>query len=45
MSFQDETKWAVSQIRSRSEIKVSVAIELAKGEEAMRAVHQAFLGN
>jgi aspartate kinase len=29
---------------STSEIKVSVAIDLAKGEEAMRAVHQAFLG-
>jgi aspartate kinase len=29
---------------STSEIKVSVTIDLAKGEEAMRAVHQAFLG-
>jgi aspartate kinase len=29
---------------STSEIKVSVAIDLTKGEEAMRAVHQAFLG-
>jgi aspartate kinase len=29
---------------STSEIKVSVAIDLAKGEDAMRAVHQAFLG-
>ncbi len=29
---------------STSEIKVSVTIDVAKGEEAMRAVHQAFLG-
>jgi aspartate kinase len=29
---------------STSEIKVSVAIDVTKGEEAMRAVHQAFLG-
>jgi len=29
---------------STSEIKVSVTIDLAKGEEAMRVVHQAFLG-
>jgi len=29
---------------STSEIKVSVVIDLAKGEQAMRAVHQAFLG-
>jgi aspartate kinase len=29
---------------STSEIKVSVTIDLAKGEEAMRAVHGAFLG-
>jgi aspartate kinase len=29
---------------STSEIKISVVINLAKGEEAMRAVHQAFLG-
>jgi aspartate kinase len=29
---------------STSEIKVSVTVDLAKGEEAMRAVHQAFLG-
>lgn len=29
---------------STSEIKISVVIELAKGEPAMRAVHQAFLG-
>jgi len=29
---------------STSEIKISVVIELAKGEQAMRAVHQAFLG-
>ena len=28
---------------STSEIKISVIIELAKGEQAMRAVHQAFL--
>jgi aspartate kinase len=30
---------------STSEIKVSVVIDLAKGEQAMRAVHQAFLGS
>ncbi len=29
---------------STSEIKVSVVIDLAKGEQAMRAVHEAFLG-
>jgi aspartate kinase len=29
---------------STSEIKISVTVDLAKGEEAMRAVHQAFLG-
>src|SRR6266581_1320537 len=29
---------------STSEIKVSVIIDLAKGEQAMRAVHEAFLG-
>jgi aspartate kinase len=29
---------------STSEIKISVVIDLAKGEQAMRAVHQAFLG-
>jgi len=29
---------------STSEIKISVIIELAKGEQAMRAVHTAFLG-
>ncbi len=29
---------------STSEIKISVVIELAKGEQAMRAVHAAFLG-
>jgi aspartate kinase len=29
---------------STSEIKVSVTVDLAKGEEAMRAVHLAFLG-
>jgi aspartate kinase len=29
---------------STSEIKISVIIELAKGEQAMRAVHAAFLG-
>ena len=30
---------------STSEIKVSVIVDLARGEEAMRLVHQAFLGN
>ncbi len=30
---------------STSEIKVSVVIDLAKGEQAMRAVHAAFLGS
>ena len=29
---------------STSEIKVSVVVDLAKGEQAMRMVHQAFLG-
>jgi len=29
---------------STSEIKISVIIDLARGEEAMRAVHEAFLG-
>jgi len=29
---------------STSEIKVSVIVDLAKGEQAMRLVHQAFLG-
>ncbi len=29
---------------STSEIKISVVIDLTKGEQAMRAVHQAFLG-
>jgi len=29
---------------STSEIKISVVIDLAKGEQAMRAVHKAFLG-
>ena len=29
---------------STSEIKISVVIDLAKGEQAMRAVHTAFLG-
>jgi len=29
---------------STSEIKISVVIDLAKGEQAMRAVHQAFIG-
>jgi aspartate kinase len=29
---------------STSEIKISVVVDLAKGEQAMRAVHQAFLG-
>jgi len=30
---------------STSEIKISVVIELAKGEQAMKAVHAAFLGS
>ena len=30
---------------STSEIKISVIIDLAKGEQAMRAVHGAFLGS
>ena len=29
---------------STSEIKVSVIVDLARGEDAMRLVHQAFLG-
>jgi aspartate kinase len=29
---------------STSEIKVSVIVDLARGEEAMRLVHEAFLG-
>jgi aspartate kinase len=29
---------------STSEIKISVTIDIAKGEGAMRAVHKAFLG-
>jgi aspartate kinase len=29
---------------STSEIKISVTIDLAKGEAAVRAVHQAFIG-
>jgi aspartokinase len=29
---------------STSEIKISVVVDLAKGEPAMRAVHAAFLG-
>ena len=29
---------------STSEIKISVIVDLAKGEQAMRAVHEAFLG-
>jgi aspartate kinase len=29
---------------STSEIKISVIIELAKGESAMKAIHAAFLG-
>jgi aspartokinase len=29
---------------STSEIKISVVIDLAKGEQAMRAAHAAFLG-
>jgi aspartate kinase len=32
------------QMISTSEIKVSVVIDLAQGEQAMKAVHQAFLG-
>ena len=28
---------------STSEIKISVVVDLAKGEQAMRAVHAAFL--
>jgi len=30
---------------STSEIKISIIIDLAKGEQAMRAVHGAFLGS
>ena len=30
---------------STSEIKISVVIELAKGEQAMKAVHAAFIGS
>ncbi|HKW30267.1 MAG TPA: ACT domain-containing protein, partial [Verrucomicrobiae bacterium] len=30
---------------STSEIKISVVIDLARGEQAMRAVHAAFIGN
>ena len=30
---------------STSEIKISVVIDLSKGEQAMRAVHEAFLGD
>jgi aspartate kinase len=30
---------------STSEIKISVIVELAKGKEAMRLVHKAFLEN
>jgi aspartate kinase len=30
---------------STSEIKISVTIELAKGEQAMKAVHAAFIGS
>jgi aspartate kinase len=29
---------------STSEIKISVVVDLAKGEDAVRAVHAAFLG-
>ena len=29
---------------STSEIKISVVIDLAKGEQAMKAVHAAFIG-
>src|SRR6266704_2827434 len=34
-----------SDIMSTSEIKVSVVIDLAKSEQAMKAVHEAFLGS
>jgi aspartokinase len=30
---------------STSEIKISVVVDLAKGKEAMRLVHKAFLEN
>jgi aspartate kinase len=30
---------------STSEIKISVVIDLAKGEQAMRAVHDTFIGH
>jgi len=30
---------------STSEIKVSVVVDLTKGEQAMKAVHEAFLGS
>ena len=33
------------QMISTSEIKMSIVIDIARGEEAMRAVHQAFLEN
>jgi aspartate kinase len=29
---------------STSEIKISVLVEVSKGEQALRAVHEAFLG-
>jgi aspartate kinase len=32
------------QMISTSEIKISVVIDLAKGESAMKALHEAFLG-
>jgi aspartate kinase len=33
------------QMISTSEIKISVVVDLAKGKEAMRLVHKAFLEN
>jgi aspartate kinase len=30
---------------STSEIKISVVIDLAKGEQAVKAIHGAFVGN
>jgi len=32
------------QMISTSEIKISVVVDLSKGEQAMRVVHAAFLG-
>jgi aspartate kinase len=43
--FETLAKEAINiDMISTSEIKVSVVIDLAKGEQAMRAVHAAFLG-